>query len=136
MSKSQDVSCLFCGEVPCVCEGKSSKKKTPRKNAFRKAVTPEEDLGSHDGRSSSGSQTDSSSDPFEEVEIPKASPRFRSTGAVEHRDLSAEAAFRSLLPILGQSDKARVQNALRKSMERSRTRTLKATRDWRRKNGI
>lgn len=132
MSKSQDVSCLFCGEVPCVCEGKTSKKKAPRKNAFPKAVTPTKDLGAHDSR---GGGEAEEVDPFEAASIPEVRPRFKPKAAMEQeRDLSTEAAFRSLLPILGSTDRVRVQDALEGAAARKRSRILKAVREWRKRN--
>lgn len=88
-------ACIFCGDVPCTCNGPVVKVKTPRKKAESKPVK----------------QTDLD---FTTVEIPTERPKFKSVDPTPEpeRDLSLEEALRNLLPILASQERTRVQRLL------------------------
>jgi len=113
-----DSPCMFCGDLPCTCDGATSKKKIkPRK----KAAQPPKPVETKDAIT------------FDDVSVPSETSRFKpgKPQPVADRDLSFESALEALDPILSSSSQKTVDRMLHRERP---TELDKRLVDWRNRN--
>src|SRR5690349_4032787 len=97
----QDSPCLFCGGLPCVCDGGKKPKSSTR---TPKAPSPKPTASPGPSSPPSVSATEA-----EFVDSPADTPKFKfKSSSQPDRDLSFESAIRVLRPLLAESERRQI----------------------------
>lgn len=120
----QDAPCMFCGGLPCVCDGGQKKKSSKRtvKASSRTAPTTT-------SKSPSSTPSVSAKDEIDFGGIPEpAKPKFKFKSHSE-RDLSSESALRIIREIVSEKDQRKIDRELAREYPQEIDRRIAAWRD-------
>lgn len=125
----QDSPCMFCGGLPCVCDGGPTKKRS-RASAKKASFPAPKPTKKSSPTSSSAESGKGTEDVFGSIPE-QARPKFKSKSHSE-RDLSYESALRILRPIVSEADQKKIDKELKRIYPQAVDRRVA---EWRRKHG-
>lgn len=112
MAKKQETTCMFCGGLPCVCDG-GTKKKSSKRTVKASSVTARTTTETSPDSTPSVSATEASTeDVFGAIPEP-AKPKFKTTPTlVTEVSLSSLSVLRMLRPLVCVRDQKRIDKTV------------------------